>query len=170
MPGPMPAVWHWSSLVQAPHLKVPVAVSQIGVLPEQSLLLRQPMHWPALELVVLVLGTQNGVALGQASFAPPSGAPPSVALAPATTESQPLHWFCTQKALPAVGQSPFLTHSTQLPEVAQTGVVAGQALPPSAPLNAAQDTQVFCAEQNGTPLSLLHWLLVLQATHLAFRQ
>jgi len=89
MPGPTPAARHWSSLVQAPHLKVPVVVSQMGVLPEQSVLVWQPTHWPALELVVLVLRTQMGVAPVHGPVAPPSGAPPSVELAPATTESQP---------------------------------------------------------------------------------
>ena len=186
-PGPMPLSAHWVSLLHAIQVlaaMVVVAVRlQIGVvMPLQSLLVTQPTHWPAIVPVVAHTGVVpvHGPVAAPASRAPASRVPPSIAppsvplltgpLAEAPGALQPTHWFCTQKDLPAVGQSLLLTHSTQLPEVAQTGVAAGQALPPSAPLTAAQETQVFCAEQKGTPLSLLHWLLALQATHLAFTQ
>ena len=118
----------------------------------------------------------QGPVAAPASRVPPSRAPPSAEppltgpLADAPATLQPEHWFFTQKPLPAVGQSLLPTHSTQPPEAAQTGVAAGQALPPSAPLTPAHDTQVFWAEQNGTPASLLHWLLVLQGTQRFFTQ
>jgi hypothetical protein len=74
--------------------------------------------------------------------------------------------FWTQKDFPAVGQSLFETHCTQLPDDgSQVGV------PPTQPAStAAQDTQVFWSEQKGTPASLLHWLVVLQPTQMPLKQ
>ena len=171
-PGPTPLSAHWVSLVQ-----IGVVPLQLLVTPPSVVIVSQPTHWPA---IVPALA-QTGVAPVQGPVAAPASrasllAPPSeeplltgpLAVAPGAL--QPWHWFCTQKALPAVGQSLLLTHSTQPPDAAQTGVAAGQALPPSAPPTAAHDTQVFWAEQNGTPAALLHWLLALQATHLVFTQ
>ena len=184
-PGPTPLSEHWESLVHATQV---LALLQIGVVPSQLLLVTppsvtvvsQPTHWPAMVPPL----AQTGLAPGQGptlARPPPSGAPLSVdppsvpppdgtlAVAPGTL--QPWHLFCTQKALfPPCGQSLLLTHSTQLPVAAHTGALAGQALPPSGPLTPPQETQVFCAEQKGTPASLLHWLLVLHATHLLFTQ
>jgi hypothetical protein len=182
-PGPTPLSEHWVSLVQAVQVlagMVDVAVRlQIGVVPLQSVLVTHWTHSPAMVPVV----AQTGLAPVQgpvvppppSGTVPPSAAPPSeppltgaLAVAPGTL--QPTHWFCTQKAALGFGQSLLCTHWTQLPDAAQTGELAGHELPPSALLPLAQETQVFCAEQNGTPASLLHWLLILQATHLVFTQ
>jgi hypothetical protein len=176
------AVVHWLSLVHG--WQENVVVLQIGVLPEQpvSLLLSglQATHWPALGLP-LALGTH--LVPAPVAPLPPSATPPStlpVQLAPVV--SQPTHWFCTQKAFDADGQSVFFTHWTQLPvALLHTGIVPEHtALTPPSMLPAptppsmlpalAQETQVFSAEQNGLPAALLHWLLVLHATQRLFTQ
>ena len=167
-PGP---VVHWVSLVQGVQVlagMVAVAVTlQIGVAPLQSLLVTHWTHWP----MAVPLVAHTGLALVHGPVAPPAATPPSVGLATAPAWSQPTHWFCTQYPLAAFGQSLFFTHSTQRPEVdSHTEVLPEHALPPSGPLSPAQETQVFCAEQKGTPAALLHWVLVLHATHLAFTQ
>ena len=170
MPG---AVVHWLSLVHA--WQVYVVVLQMGVLPEQSVLplsALQPTHWPALELP-LALGTHTNLPVAPL----PASTTLPAQLAPGA--SQATHWFCTQKAFDAVGQSVFFTHWTQLPVAALHVGVAPEhtaLTPPSIPpstlpvLALAQETQVFWAEQNGAPASLLHWLLVLHATQRLFTQ
>jgi hypothetical protein len=154
---------------------VPV-VLQIGVVPVQLLVtppslevVWQPTHWPAIGPVLAHTGVVP--VHGPVEVEPPSGAPASVALAVASGSVHPTHWFFTQKADLgfAVGQSLFCTHCTQPPDAAHTGVLGGHTLPPSGPLTLAQETHVF-AEQKSKPASLLHWLLVLQATHLVFTQ
>jgi hypothetical protein len=129
---------HSLSLVQAPQVKVRV-VSQIGVEPEQSALLKQPTHWPALGLA-LALGTQNGtlalqagdVASMLASVAPPASMLPVLLALVAPGSSQPTHWFwAEQNPLAPSGQSLFCRQATHLPVMElHIGVVAGQACPP----------------------------------------
>src|SRR5450631_51278 len=180
-PGEMPgAVGHWLSLVHG--WQVYVVISQIGVLPEQLLLPLQATHWPALG-PPLAPGTHTGlVPVHAVAPVPASATPPSTPPALAPLVSQPTHWFCTQKAFDADGQSVFFTHWTQLPvALLHTGMVPEHTAltppsmlptptPPSMLPALAQETQVFSAEQNGLPAALLHWLLVLHATQRLFTQ
>ena len=83
---------------------------------------------------------------------PPSKTPPSTVVEVAPLAPHPTHWLATQKALFSVVHEALSAHSTQRPEISHTGVVPVQALVPP---ELAQDTQVFCAEQNGRPAALL---------------
>ena len=144
IPGFVPSlVAHSLSETQA--LQVLLAVSQMG--------------FPAtLQSVSETHSTQAPLA-AQAGLGPPQAV--LVPASPPVVAPQPTQILARQNALFPFLQSVSFTHSTQLPVLSShVGMAPGH--PAS---TAEQETQLFVAEQNGTPASLLHWDEALQATH-----